>query len=62
MGIAMDQDALKALATELAKGIKTEKDLGDLTQQRVKLTVETSLRWRLCCLRVSHECAPVDEQ
>ena len=47
MGIAMDQDALKALATELAKSIKTEKDLGDLTQQRVKLTVETALNAEL---------------
>lgn len=47
MGIAMDQDALKALATELAKGIKTEKDLGDLTQQLVKLTVETALNAEL---------------
>ncbi len=47
MGIAMDHDVLKALATKLAKSIKTEKDLGDLTQQRVKLTVETALNAEL---------------
>lgn len=43
MDAAMDQDKLKALAAELAKGVKTEKDLGELTQQLVKLTVETAL-------------------
>jgi len=43
----MNQDALKALATELTTGIKTEKDLGDLTQQRVELTVETALNAEL---------------
>ncbi|TNJ15248.1 transposase, partial [Aeromonas sobria] len=39
----MDQDKLKALAAELAKDIKSEKDLGTLTQQLIKLTVETTL-------------------
>ncbi|MGL5129262.1 MAG: IS256 family transposase [Aeromonas popoffii] len=39
----MDQDTLKALAAELAKDIKSEKDLGTLTQQLIKLTVETAL-------------------
>ncbi|WP_429106288.1 IS256 family transposase [Aeromonas allosaccharophila] len=39
----MDQDTLKALAAELAKDIKSEKDLGTLTQQLIKLTVETVL-------------------
>ncbi|RQM63249.1 transposase, partial [Aeromonas enteropelogenes] len=39
----MDQDKLKALAAELAKDIKSEKDLGTLTQQLLKLTVETAL-------------------
>lgn len=34
---------MKALAAELAKGIKTEKDLGKLTPQLVKMTVETAL-------------------
>nr|WP_172686303.1 hypothetical protein [Aeromonas salmonicida] len=34
----MDQDKLKALAAELAKDIKSEKDLGTLTQQLIKLT------------------------
>lgn len=39
----MDQNTLKALAAELAKDIKSEKDLGTLTQQLIKLTVETAL-------------------
>ncbi|MGL5127335.1 MAG: hypothetical protein ACRC7D_04015 [Aeromonas popoffii] len=38
MGKQMDQDKLKALAAELAKDIKSEKDLGTLTQQLIKLT------------------------
>src|SRR5699024_6164414 len=47
MGNYMDQDQLKAMAAELAKGIKTEKDLSTLTQQLVKLTVETALNAEL---------------
>lgn len=47
MGITMDQDKLKALAAELAKDIKSEKDLGVLTQELVKLTVETALNAEL---------------
>lgn len=47
MGSFMDQDRLKAMAAELAKSIKTEKDLGSLTQQLVKLTVETALNAEL---------------
>jgi transposase-like protein len=43
----MNQDKLKALAAELAKDIKTEKDLGVLAQQLVKLTVETALNAEL---------------
>lgn len=43
MSAAMNQEKLKALAAELAKGIKSEKDLGALAQQLVKLTVETAL-------------------
>ena len=43
MGDFMDHDTLKAMAAELTKSIKTEKDLGSLTQQLVKLTVETAL-------------------
>jgi transposase-like protein len=39
----MDQDTLKAQAAELAKDIKSEKGLGTLTQQLIKLTVETAL-------------------
>ena len=33
----MDQDKLKALAVDLAKDIKSEKDLGVLTQERAML-------------------------
>lgn len=47
MGSFMDQDRLKAMAAELAKSIKTEKDLGSLAQQLVKLTVETALNAEL---------------
>ncbi|MEJ2653328.1 MAG: IS256 family transposase [Gammaproteobacteria bacterium] len=43
----MDQEKLKELAAELAKDIKSEKDLGTLTQQLVKLTVETALNAEL---------------
>jgi len=43
----MDQEKLKALAYELAKGIKSEKDLGLLSQQLMKLTVETALNAEL---------------
>ncbi|MGU5679755.1 IS256 family transposase [Aeromonas allosaccharophila] len=43
MGKQRDQDKLKALAAELAKDIKSEEDLGTLTQQLIKLTVETAL-------------------
>lgn len=46
MGNTMDKQdeaRLKAMAAELAKNVKSEKDLGALTQQLVKLTVETAL-------------------
>ena len=43
MGTQLDQEKLKAMAAELAKDIKSERDLGALTQQLVKLTVETAL-------------------
>lgn len=47
MSTVMNQDKLKALVAELAKDIKSEKDLGALTQQLVKLTVETALNAEL---------------
>lgn len=47
MGAVVDNDKLKALVSELAKEIKTEKDLGSLTQELVKLTVETALNAEL---------------
>lgn len=43
MEAAVKQEKLKAIVSELAKDIKTEKDLGALTQELVKLTVETAL-------------------
>lgn len=46
MGNAMDmkdETRLKAMAAELAKNVKSEKDLGALTQRLIKLTVETAL-------------------
>lgn len=47
MGTTMDHVKLKALAAELAKDLKSEKDLGALTQELVKLTVETALNAEL---------------
>lgn len=47
MGLAMDQERLQALAKELAKEIKSEADLGELSKQLVKLTVETALNAEL---------------
>jgi transposase-like protein len=47
MGMTLDEAKMKALAAELAKDIKTEKDLGELTQQLVKMTVETALNAEL---------------
>jgi transposase-like protein len=46
MGANMNEQEeadLKAMAAKLAEGVKSEKDLGDLTQKLVKLTVETAL-------------------
>jgi len=46
MGNTMDKSdeiKLKAMAAELAKNIKSEKDLGALIRQLIKLTVETAL-------------------
>jgi len=39
----MDDKKLEALAKELAKDIKSEKDLSALSRRLVKLTVETTL-------------------
>ena len=43
MGIEMEEEKLQALAKELAKDIKSEKDLGELSKRLLKLTVETAL-------------------
>src|SRR5690606_29021516 len=47
MGNTMNPDQLKALATELAKHVKSEKDLGSIAQELLKLTVATSLNAEL---------------
>ena len=38
----MDENKLKALAAELAKGLKTKADLNQFSQMLTKLTVETA--------------------
>lgn len=38
----MDEKKLKALAAELAKGLKTEADLNQFSRMLTKLTVETA--------------------
>jgi len=38
-----DLEQLKAHVTKLAKGLKSEADLGDLTQQLMKMAVEAAL-------------------
>lgn len=43
----MDEKRLKALATELTKGLKTEADLNAFSRMLTKLTVETALNAEL---------------
>ncbi|EBY0109879.1 IS256 family transposase, partial [Salmonella enterica subsp. enterica serovar Bahati] len=43
----MDEKKLKALATELAKGLKTEADLNQFSRMLTKLTVEAALNAEL---------------
>lgn len=43
----MDENKLKALAAELAKGLKTEADLDQFSRMLTKLTVETALNAEL---------------
>ncbi|EHV27029.1 transposase [Escherichia coli DEC5B] len=43
----MDENKLKALAPELAKGLKTEADLNQFSRMLTKLTVETALNAEL---------------
>lgn len=50
----MDEKKLKALAAELAKGIKTEADLTAFSRMLTKLTVETALNAELTD-HLSHE-------
>lgn len=54
----MDKKKLKALATELAKGLKTEADLNQFSRMMTKLTIEKALNAdltdpELCELTVS---------
>ncbi len=43
----MDENKLKALAAELAIGLKTKADLNQFSQMLTKLTVETALNAEL---------------
>jgi transposase-like protein len=43
MDAAVDEKKLKELVSELAKQVKTEKDLGELSDQLTKMTVEAAL-------------------
>ncbi|MCI4218457.1 transposase, partial [Dickeya dianthicola] len=43
----MDEKKLKALAAELAKGLKTQADLNAFSRMLTKLTVETALNAEL---------------
>lgn len=43
MDTAVDEKKLKELVSELAKQVKTEKDLGELSDQLTKMTVEAAL-------------------
>ncbi len=43
----MDDKKLRALAAELAKGLKTEADLNQFSRMLTKLTVETALNAEL---------------
>lgn len=43
MSNEIDQEKLKSLAKELAKNIKTEQDVADLSRTLLKMTVETAL-------------------
>ncbi|PHM70067.1 transposase [Xenorhabdus sp. KJ12.1] len=50
----MDEKQLQALATELAKNLKTPEDLSQLSRFLKKLTVETALQAELAA-HLSHE-------
>ena len=43
MSIVMDEKEMRALAAQLAKNLKTEKDLSDFSRQLKKMTVEAAL-------------------
>ncbi|EBL4302318.1 IS256 family transposase [Salmonella enterica subsp. enterica serovar Infantis] len=54
----MDEKKLKALAVELAKGLKTEADLNSFSRMLAKLTVETVLNAELADYRGYEKNAP----
>jgi len=54
----MDEKKLKALAAELAKGLKTEADLNQFSRMLTKLTVETALNAELTD-HLGHEKMPL---
>ena len=43
MDTRVDEDAIRKLGKEIAKGIKTEADLGDFSKLLKKIVVETAL-------------------
>ncbi len=53
----MDEKKLKALAVELAKGLKTEADLNSFSRMLAKLTVETVLNAELADHPGMRKCA-----
>lgn len=56
----MDEKKLKALAAELAKGLKTEADLNAFSRMLTKLTVETALNAELT-EHLGHEKTPLKQ-
>ncbi|KNX85243.1 putative transposase for the IS285 insertion element [Yersinia pestis] len=56
----MDEKKLKALAAELAKGLKTEADLNAFSRMLTKLTVETALNAELT-EHLGHEKNPLNQ-
>lgn len=43
MSNKIDEERLRSSAKELAKGVKTEQDVADLSRTLLKMTVETAL-------------------
>ena len=58
----MDEKKLKALAAELAKGLKTDADLNQFSRMLTKLTVETALNAELTDHRGMRKTPPKQAQ